>query len=59
MYVEETYRLNSLSQHVCDILGAKLGRVCLKNAHELYQMMLKQSPEYARRPRCRNAAIDM
>jgi len=42
-----------------DILGAKLGRVCLKNAHGLYQMMLKQSPEYARRPRCRNAAIDM
>jgi hypothetical protein len=41
------------------ILGAKLGRVCLRNAHTLYQLMLTQSPEYARRPRCRNAAIDM
>ena len=40
-------------------LGAKLGRVSLKNAHLLYEQMLQQSPELARHPRCRNAAIDM
>ena len=43
----------------CETLGAKLGRVSLKTAHLLYQQMLKHSPELARHPRCRNAAIDM
>ena len=43
----------------CDFLGAKLGRVALRDARILYQTMLQQSSEYVRHPRCRNAAIDM
>ncbi|CAF0811441.1 unnamed protein product [Adineta ricciae] len=38
---------------------AKIGRVCLKDAHKYYQRMLNDLRPCARNSHCRNAAIDM